>query len=163
MQRKRILAVTAATLMLAATLTATTASSSEAFHSDPNKSYVYLPNTNIKLTANAWSQSIISGGNFNWTTSSTTTVNGANKRVQSIKNTATVEVIGINVTVSAGGVSGGAGVTSSSTLKWTNTNAWISDLGGRAGYTGILVKAHVNSSAFAVHAGVKNSVSAWSW
>lgn len=70
---------------------------------------------------------------------------------------------GISVSISNGGVSGGTGGSSTVTLHWTNTNQPISDLSGRAGYTGVLWRFAVGSDAFAVHDGVKRSVSVWSW
>lgn len=126
-------------------------------------SKAYLPGTKIQLQANAWSPNFISGGRFNWATSSKTTERGARKKVQSIKNTATLRAEGINVTVSNAGVSGGTGFSSSTSLSWTNKNSWISDLSGKGGYTGLIYRVTVNSAAFAVHRGVKRSVDVWSW
>lgn len=126
-------------------------------------SEVYLPGTKIQLQANAWSPNVISGGRFSWATSAKATERGARKKVQTIKNTATLRAEGINVTVSNSGVSGGTGLSSSTSLSWTNKNSWISDLSGKGGYTGLVYRVTVNSAAFAVHQGVKRSVDVWSW
>lgn len=132
-------------------------------HAFKDSAYVYLPQTGIKLQANAWSQSISTDRRFDWVTSSKTYLGSATKKVNTIKNTATLRAEGINVSVSNGGVSGGAGVSSQVSLSWTNNNAWISDLSGRSGYTGILWRFTVNSAAFATYNGVKKSVDVWSW
>lgn len=121
-----------------------------------------LPGTSIKLQANAWSQSISRGG-FDWATSSKATQGGSSRSVDRIKNTAKLEVRGVNVSISTGGISGTGGVVASATLDWTNYNSWISDLSGYADATGLTVSYHANSAAFAFHDGVKVSVSAWSW
>lgn len=128
-----------------------------------NHDEVYLPNTGIRLQANAYSQSTVSNGHFNWSTSAKATKGGKPFAIQSIKNTATLKATGIGVTVSTGGVSGSTGTASTRTLSWTNKNRWISDLSGRGGYTGLLWRVTVNSSAFGVHKGVKKYVDVWSW
>jgi len=158
MKRKLIIAMSSLTLMIISVpLSAPPA------HAFSNHSEVYLPNTKIQLQANAWSPNLISGGRFDWATSSKATQAGARKAIQSIKNTATLRAEGINVTVSNAGASGGTGLSSSTSLSWTNTNSWISDLSGRGGYTGLTYRVTVNSAAFGVHQGVKKSVDVWSW
>ena len=157
---KRKLLVAMASVALTVVSIPLLASPAQAFS---NHSEVYLPSTNIRLQANAWSPTRISGGRFDWATSSKATVNGGRKAIQSIKNTATLRAEGINVTVSNSGASGGTGLSSSTSLSWTNTNSWISDLSGRGGYTGLVYRVTVNSAAFGVHQGVKKSVDVWSW
>ena len=124
---------------------------------------VTLPGTTIKLQANAWSPNITRGGKVDFVTSSKTTKGGARFNVSTIKNTATVEARGINASVSLPkGVSVG-GSSSAKAISWTNNNAWISDLSGRASYSGLTVSLHVNSAAYAFHSGVKKYVDVWSW
>lgn len=124
---------------------------------------VTLPGTTIKLQANAWSPNITRGGKVDFVTSSKTTKGGARFNVSTIKNTATVEARGINPSVSLPkGVSVG-GASNAKAISWTNNNAWISDLSGRATYTGLTVSLHVNSAAYAFHSGVKKYVDVWSW
>jgi len=146
--------------ILAVGLIVAGATSAQAFS---NSRSVTLPGTNINLQANAWSQSVLSGGRADFATSSKATVNGSAKAVATIKNTATIEARGVNASISVpGGVSVG-GSASAKSLSWTNNNAWISDLGGTASYSGLTVSVHANSAAFAVHQGVKNYVDVWSW
>lgn len=124
---------------------------------------VTLPGTTIKLQANAWSPNITRGGKVDFVTSSKATKGGVKFNVSTIKNTATVEARGINASVSLPkGVSVG-GSSSAKAISWTNNNAWISDLSGRASYSGLTVSLHVNSAAYAFHSGVKKYVDVWSW
>ena len=149
-----------ATLAAAVLLSIAPAMSASAF-SDSDT--VTLPGTTIKLQANAWSPSLVAGGSFDFVTSSKTTKSGAKYKVATIKNTATVEARGINPSVSLPkGVSVG-GQSNAKAISWTNNNAWISDLSGRATYTGLTVSLHVNSAAYAFHSGVKKYVDVWSW
>lgn len=157
---KRKLSLALASVALTVASVSLSSSPAQAFS---NHSEVYLPQTNIQLQANAWSPNVISGGRFDWATSSKARQGGARKAIQSIKNTATLRAEGINVTVSNSGASGGTGLSSSTSLSWTNTNSWISDLSGRGGYTGLVYRVTVNSAAFGVHQGVKKSVDVWSW
>ncbi|TXK18817.1 hypothetical protein [Homoserinibacter sp. GY 40078] len=124
---------------------------------------VTLPGTSIKLQANAWSPNILSGGRIDFATSSKTTLNGKSKNVEQIRNTATIEARGINPSVSLPKGVGGSGTASSKSIAWTNKNSWISDLSGTASYSGLTISVHVNSSAFALHQGVKKYVDVWSW
>lgn len=56
---------------------------------------------------------------------------------------------------------GGSNATKS--LSWTNSNAWISDISGRASFSGAVATFKVNSAAFGLDRGVKAYVDVWSW
>ena len=132
-------------------------------HAFINTDKIKLPATQIQLYTNAWSQSISSNRKFDWMTSSKTTLDGKAIKVDTIKNTATVRVTGVAVSVSGGGVSGSGAVQAEYKLSWTNNKASISDLSGRSTVTGVVLKFSANSLAFATYKGVKNSVDIWSW
>jgi len=156
-------AVVAAAALTLTGLPATAAEAAGSARSFSDSETVTLPGTTIKLQANAWSPNVTSGGKVDFVTSSKTTKAGARFNVSTIKNTATVEARGINPSVSLPkGVSVG-GAANAKSISWTNNTAWISDLSGRATYTGLTVSLHVNSAAYAFHSGVKKYVDVWSW
>ena len=156
-------AVAAVAIAAAAALAVAPALPASAAPTFSNSGSVTLPGTSIKLQANAWSTSLVAGGTFDFVTSSKTTKSGAKFKVATIKNTATVEARGVNPSV---GIPGGVGVTgdrNTKSISWTNNNAWISDLSGKASYSGLTASLHVNSAAFAFHNGVKKYIDVWSW
>ena len=157
--RLRLYAATASLAVLAAGLTAPSAAN--AFS---NAVSARLPGTNINVQANAYSDNFGAWNRTFWfQTSSKATQAGRAVAVNSIRNTATVRVTGIAASVSLPAGVTVSGSASEKSMSWQNTNAWISDLAGRASYSAGTWTFKVNSAAFVEHRGVRVYVDAWSW
>ena len=117
----------------------------------------------LALGPAAPAQTLSQGGRFWFATSSKSTVNGAAKRVGTIRNTATLEARGVNASIGIPWAVSVTGDKNTKSISWTNNNAWISDLDGSATYGGLTISVHANSAAFALHDGVKRYVDVWSW
>ena len=152
---RRLIITTLASLLLSGTV-------GQSAHAFSGSDSVTMPNTKVKLQANAWSPNFIYGGKVDFATSSKTTLNGNVAYSSTIKNTATVEARGISASISLSGPNV-TGSKSSKSISWTNNNSWISDLSGRASYGGVTFSVHVNSAAFTVYKGSVKYVDVWSW